>query len=342
MVNLLNYKNKKVFITGHTGFKGTWLYIWLKILGANVKGYSLNNCNSVVWYKLNNSLPVEQDVRNYDELYKELIEFEPDIIFHLSAQPLVLESYKNPFETFSINIQGTLNILEISRKLKNLKAIINVVTDKVYDNKEQLLGYKETDQLGGYDPYAVSKVCSELITKCYSDCFLSNNVLVSTCRAGNVIGGGDFSSNRLIPDIIKSKYKSNQSLVIRNPKSIRPFTYVLDVLYGYLLLGAKSLEGRHFFKNAWNFSNNDQTSVLYIVNKMNCQYIIEESEKHETNILLLNSNKAKKYLDWEAKYSIDMCLQETERWYKEYYENNKIITEGQIYNYMDIVNEEIN
>jgi len=336
VIDLTIYKDKKVFITGHYGFKGTWLFTWLKKLGAGVQGYSIPNYNAKVFKKLyKNEKENYQYITDYSELYMCMKNFNPDIIFHLAAQPLVLEGYANPHNTFYTNIKGTLNILEISKSCSNLKGFINITTDKVYENREQEIGYTEESQLGGYDPYAVSKVCSELITKCYSDCFLSNNVVVATCRAGNVIGGGDFSPDRIITDIMNCHF-NNKKLIIRHPNAVRPFTYILDIIYGYLSLGVKILEERCFFQGAWNFSTKEKTSVSYIVNKLGINYEIEESDKHETTVLMLDSSKSKEFLEWEPLFNIDMILSETFKWYKEYYNNEKIITGEQIDEYEEI------
>jgi len=248
------YRNKTVLITGHTGFKGSWLSLWLKKLGAYVIGYSLKEYpNTKHFFEL--KLDVENifaDVRDRDTLKKAIITYKPDIIFHLAAQSLVRESYRDPIATYETNVIGTLNLLEAVRNCEAVKAIVNVTTDKVYENKKQDSGYKETDNLGGFDPYSSSKACSEILTSSYRDSFFNNNkhkILIASARAGNVIGGGDWANDRLIPDITRAVIKK-EKVKIRNPASVRPWQHVLEPLSGYLLLGQKLLEGKKTFASA--------------------------------------------------------------------------------------------
>lgn len=236
------YKNKIVFITGHTGFKGTWLSLFLIHLGAKVIGYSLKpiiNPNLYSITKIKNKISSNYgDIRNYKLLNETLNKYKPEIIFHMAAQPLVLESYKSPHYTYETNIMGTLNILEIIRNTNYVKSFINITTDKVYKNKETMTGYRENEELDGFDPYSNSKSCSELITKTYVRSLIKNKVAISTVRAGNVIGGGDFSENRIIPDCTKALF-SNKCIEIRNPNSIRPYQHVLEPIFSYILLAFK-------------------------------------------------------------------------------------------------------
>jgi len=340
------YKNQRVFITGHTGFKGSWLAYMLYLLGAKVKGYSL----SPVWKHSHfNLLQLDKlieneynDIRNIFGLIKSIEKFKPTIIISAAAQPLVLESYRYPITTFNTNIIGTANLLEACRNIESLKGIVLITTDKIYENKESKKGYTEEDRLGCYDPYSASKVCAEVIIDCYRKSFYKDTTLVASVRAGNTIGGGDWGVNRLIPDIIKTVYE-NKNLDIRSPESIRPWTYILDVLSGYLLLGQKLLEGKKEFQGAWNFGSDETNfiSVQELLNKfsqhckVNYTINLEEANKFkETNILKLDSSKAKKLLKWKPKVNIDEAIQLTSEWYSEYYTKGNIITETQILNYL--------
>lgn len=344
------YKGKKVFLTGHSGFKGSWMMQWLELLGADVKGYSLEPSTepdhlSILHLKGKSSFA---SICNKENLENELVDFNPDIIFHLAAQPLVRYSYRNPYETYETNVMGTLNILEAGRKCTNLKAILCITTDKVYQNKEQSSGYSEEDQLGGYDPYSSSKACAEILISSYRDSFfnLSNykekhNVLLASARGGNVIGGGDWSDDRLIPDIIRAS-QSSGVLEIRNPKSVRPWQHVLDCLSGYLLLGQHLLQGKKEFAEAWNFGpiNEQAISVGEIVNLATLTGIsvnanIIPSELHETNFLRLNCNKALNNLLWKPLLDDHTMFEWTFDWYQHFY-NGKVLTIEQITAYSDL------
>ena len=273
------YKNKRVLITGNTGFKGTWLTYWLLKMGAIVKGLSLEPNTKPNHFSLLN-LDIETDfinINNYSNLKKSINNFKPEIIFHLAAQPIVRYSYNHPIETFNTNIIGTANIFEVSKNLKTLRAIVNITTDKCYENKEINYGYKETDPLGGFDPYSASKACSEIVTSSYRNSYFNiseynkkHTVLIASARAGNVIGGGDWSEDRLIPDIIKAAHNNSKSIV-RSPNSVRPWQHVLEPLTGYLLLGQKLLQGEKKFADAWNFgpSENEFCSVEEVLNIAN-------------------------------------------------------------------------
>lgn len=327
------YKNKKIYITGATGFKGSWLSAWLLRLGAIVKGYSLTE---LPHYK-NLKLDMQNDygdIRNFYLLQESIKEFAPDMVIHMAAQPLVKSSYLDSNYTFQTNIQGTVNLFESCRNLNNLAGIINVTTDKVFKDKNFQCSYSEIDELGGYDPYSSSKVCSEIITHSYRECFFKDAVIATT-RAGNVIGGGDFSKDRLIPDIIKAK-QNRETLQIRYPQSIRPFQFILDCLRGYLLLGEQILLNNKLVGTAWNFGSDDITTVEEIVKRSGINYTIKKSEFHETDVLLLNSNKSKIELKWKPKYDINQTLEKTFEWYDEYFTNNKIITVDQIDEYEKI------
>ena len=266
------YRNKRVLVTGHTGFKGSWLCKWLNHLGAEVFGYSLNPSTEPNHFDLSNP-KVNSHINNIQDLnsVKDFIaKSEPEIIFHLAAQPLVIKSYKEPLETFSTNIIGTANILEAARYVDTVKAVIIITTDKCYKNKECIYGYRETDELGGYDPYSASKACTELVTESYKNSFFNEDnsgLLIASARAGNVLGGGDWTSNRIFKDIAIAA-SEKEKLILRNPESIRPWQHVLEPLSGYLLLGQLLFQNRKEFAEPWNFgpSYNSNITVRELVN----------------------------------------------------------------------------
>ncbi|MDG1226408.1 MAG: CDP-glucose 4,6-dehydratase [Polaribacter sp.] len=337
------YKNKKVLLTGHTGFKGSWLALWLQQMGAIVYGYSLENQDEVNHLSLLN-LDIEEkigDIRNGEVLQQYFNDIQPDIVFHLAAQALVRKSYDDPVETFSTNVMGTLNIFEASRKTPSVKAIINVTTDKCYENKEWEWGYRENEAMGGYDPYSASKGCSELLTSSYRNSYFNNNdygknhnVLLASGRAGNVIGGGDWAVDRLIPDIIKAA-AIKKTVLIRNPLATRPWQHVLEPLSGYLTLGYKLLQKEISVADGWNFgpdinSNIQVGDIVKLSNEYWNAIQIEISkntnEHHEANLLMLDCTKANKNLKWNAVWGIDKTIDKTISWYKSYYENNKLLS----------------
>jgi len=335
------YKNKKIIVTGHTGFKGSWLTLWLKELGAEILGYSLEpstkpNLFEVLGLK-NHIHHVIGDVRDYDKLLAVFKEFQPKIVFHLAAQPLVRLSYKEPRHTYETNVMGTVNILEAVRKTDSVNVVINVTSDKCYENKEWVWGYRETDPMGGYDPYSSSKGCAELVTLAYLRSFFNpkdygktHNVAVSSVRAGNVIGGGDWREDRLISDCVKSLSKG-ESIVIRNPQAIRPWQFVLEPLSGYLWLGALMYHHGAEFAGAWNFGPNDDDILtvqelveLVIRHWGGGSYIIDSSKQpHEAKLLKLDTSKARYFLKWRPVYNIYEAVKETINWYKIYYNDNK-------------------
>ncbi len=333
MVNFDIYKDKKILVTGHTGFKGAWLSIWLHEIGAKVIGFSLEQYDNDYIFEssdLKNLIVDERgDICNIDRLKKIFAEHKPDIVFHLAAQSLVRRSYKSPLETINVNVMGTANILECIRESTSVKAGIMVTTDKCYKNKESRSGYMETDELGGYDLYSISKVCDELIIESYRNLFFSSK-LIASARAGNVIGGGDFAEDRIVPDCIRA-LKKNKSIQIRNPYSVRPWQHVLDVVNGYLLLGKRLLEGDKNFSQAWNFAPNLESVVTVkdIVNLVIEQWgtgrWVESKSKEgmvETKILTLNANKAKKLLGWNPKLDIKEAVKKTVEWYKKSQNSN--------------------
>lgn len=330
MKGVLNfYKGKKIFITGHTGFKGSWLTHLLLENGAKVKGYSKSpNTNPSLFDLLKLSTKIDsclEDINDYLILEKEILEFQPDFIFHLAAQPLVRYSYLNSIETHQTNIIGTANLLEISRKIKNKCVIVCITTDKVYKNKEWEYPYCETDELGGHDPYSSSKAAAELIISSYRESFFKkSNIQIASARAGNVIGGGDWSLDRLVPDLVKS-IEVNQELILRNPNSIRPWQHVLDPLFAYLKLGMLMSISEGKFDQAWNFGpkNNEEKSVLDVVTifyqtyDLPLKYEIKNSgQPHEAGILKLDISKASKFMNWMPRFNTETAIQRTALWYK--------------------------
>ena len=330
------YKNKKVFITGHTGFKGSWLCQILLNLGADVYGYALEPENKSLYniLKLGSKInSVYGDIRDLKKLKDVILNVNPDIIIHMAAQPLVLESYSNPVYTYDTNVMGTVNILESLRCLSNTKSFLNVTTDKVYENKEWVWGYRENENLCGYDPYSNSKSCSELVTYSYKNSFFSSveAVAISTARSGNVIGGGDFSANRIIPDCIKSAI-NNEPIFVRNPNSVRPYQHVMECLYGYLLLSMKQYEDKNF-EGAYNFGPNESDCVttgtlatLFCdIWGDNLKWYTENSNlPHEAQFLKLDCSKSKNMLYWNPIWNIIDSLKKIIEWTKTYYSNGDI------------------
>ncbi len=334
------YKGKKVLVTGHTGFKGSWLTLWLNELGADVIGYSLETPTNPSLFKilrLNKKIThIIGDVRDEKKIKKIFKKYKPEIVFHLAAQPLVRYSYKYPRLTYETNIMGTVNTFEAARETKSVKVIINITTDKCYKNKESIVGYEENDPMGGYDPYSSSKGCSELITSAYRNSFFNpkdfkekHNVIISSVRAGNVIGGGDWAEDRLIPDCIRALTK-NETLIIRSPNAVRPWQYVLEPLSGYLHLGSVMWNKGIKYGQAWNFGpeNKDILKVEEVLKKVITIFgkgnykVKEENKLHETKLLMLNIKKAKDLLKWRPIYNVNESIKKTIEWYRNYYNNS--------------------
>ena len=331
------YKNKKVLVTGHTGFKGSWLSLLLTLLGAEVVGFSLEPDTEP---NLFNILSLEKhlisiigDIRNKDAIEKVLILHKPDFIFHLAAQPLVRRSYIEPHLTFETNIMGTVNLLEAVRKSNFEGVVINVTSDKCYENSGGTHCFKENDPMGGYDPYSASKGASEIVTAAYRNSFLnpknygiSHKVTLASARAGNVIGGGDWSEDRLIPDIVRALY-NKEEIIIRSPHAVRPWQHVLECVSGYLLLGANIYGNPIEFAEGWNFGSNENTimTVEEILLKSlelwgSGKYkVIPEKNLKEAAFLRLDISKAKEKLGWQPVYDINQSLEKTISWYKNYY-----------------------
>ena len=321
------YKNKKVLVTGATGFKGSWLSYWLHILGAKVFaiGYTPNK-NKNLFYSLNLHKKINiniLDIRNKKKLNYYINKIKPQIVFHLAAQPLILESYKEPYKTYEVNTFGTLNILEICTKFSFVKSLICVTSDKCYESNFSTKGFKETDRLGGVDPYSGSKAAAEIIIKTYTESFKKKKLGIASARAGNVIGGGDQSQNRLIPDIVNCLNK-RKKIFIRNPDFNRPWQHVLDPLYGYLILASKLYRDPKKYSGPWNFGTekNTVTSVIKIVKLAIKSWghgelmINKEKKLYEQTNLQLNIDKSKKILKWKPKYKIQDSVKLTIEWYK--------------------------
>ena len=327
------YTGKRVFLTGHTGFKGSWLSLWLTNLGAEVCGYSLApNTKPSMFEELNIEDKIAKsvigDILDEEKLQQTINEFKPDIVFHLAAQPLVRLSYSEPVMTYKTNVIGSLNVLEAARHCPSVRAFVNVTTDKCYENKEINRGYKEDEPMGGYDMYSSSKGCVEILSSSFRRSFLQEvgTMAMATARAGNVIGGGDWALDRLIPDCVRSINKGID-IEIRNPIAVRPWQHVLEPLSGYLLLGQKLLEDGKKYADGFNFGPNED-SVLTVaeVSQMACDFygkgkviVGEKSPLHEAGLLMLNIEKAKTILGWTPTLTAKQAIQNTIEWYKHFY-----------------------
>lgn len=327
------FSGKKVFITGHTGFKGAWLTLWMQMLGADVKGYSLPPYHHDLYSKIKKNLKVRSvlaDIRDQKKLEKEILNFEPDFIFHLAAQSLVRKSYKDPLYTFETNITGTANLLYSILKLKKKCNVVVITTDKVYENMEWIYPYRETDRLGGYDPYSASKAGAEIVTDSMRNSFFNpakyskHKKAISTARAGNVIGGGDLAEDRLIPDIVKA-ISADKTIVIRNPDSVRPWQFVLEPLSGYMLLASKMNEEPVKFQRAYNFGPDPSDSLnvrsildiaLDIFGKGKYKIEKKKDQPHEAGLLRLDISKAREILKWNPTLDTIESVYKTIEWYK--------------------------
>lgn len=323
------WSNKKVFITGHTGFKGSWLTLWLNYLGAEIMGYSLPVSKNEYLFKklkLKSQFKIKSifgDINNLNYLKKNIKNFKPDIVFHLAAQPIVIDSYKRPIKTLNTNIIGTANLLESCIKIDNLKSIVIITTDKCYENNDSHNNFKEKDKLGGDDPYSASKAACEIITNSYSKSFLSS-VGIATARSGNVIGGGDRGKERLVTDIISS-IKYNKILNLRNPRSTRPWQHVFETLNGYIMLGEKLYNNRTKFNGPWNFGpSHKKISTKDIAKKISKLWgkdIIfnypSKAQFKEKKYLSLNSKKSNTKLKWKNKFSLDETIFQIVEWEKQ-------------------------
>jgi len=351
-----SWKGKKVFLTGHTGFKGAWLSVWLDSLGAKVTGYALKPPTKPSLFELAGlARRIKSnigDVRDAAKIKRALLAAKPEIVIHMAAQPLVRESYRAPAETYETNVMGTVNLLEAVRACGSVKAVVNVTTDKCYENKEHLRGYKEVEPLGGYDPYSSSKACSELVTSAYRNSFFNpadykkHGVALASARAGNVIGGGDWAADRLIPDIIRAVLRG-EKVLIRNPYSIRPWQHVLEPLAGYLRLAESLYTGGIRYAGAWNFGpdSGDARDVEWIVKRMFSAwpeapgYVIDKGRHpHEANFLKLDSSKARRELAWKPRWHIGQAIDKIVSWTRDYQDGKDMreVCLGQIRDYTAI------
>jgi CDP-glucose 4,6-dehydratase len=346
------FKNKTIIITGHTGFKGSWLTLWLGILGAKIIGISKDIPSKPSFFEAlkikNKIIDIKLDLINLEKLKKIFKKYQPDYVFHLAAQALVKKSYIKPVETFQSNAIGTLNVLEALRHFKKKCITVLITSDKSYKNIEIKRGYREEDHLGGLDPYSSSKASAEFIIQSYINSFFkikSNNKLIAVARAGNVIGGGDWSKDRIIPDCVKA-WSKNQTVIVRNPKSTRPWQHVFEALRGYLVLAINlkknsNLHGQVFNFGPKNSQNKTVIELIYQARKLwkNIKHKVIKFKTidHESQLLKLNSSKAKKYLNWEAKLEFSKTIKMVIDWYKYYYFNKRDLHKfsvDQLKNYM--------
>lgn len=346
------YEGKRVFLTGHTGFKGSWMAYWLKEMGAIIKGYSLAP-NTKPSHIENLDLNIEAvygDIRDHERLSKELLEFSPDIVFHMAAQPLVRYSYREPRETYETNVIGSLNLYEACRNCPSVKSIVSITTDKVYENNEWVWGYRENDRLGGKDPYSASKAAMEIMTNSYQTSYFNvdkfgkeHEILLGVARAGNVIGGGDWAEDRLIPDIIRASLEGKPT-EIRSPDAVRPWQHVLEPLSGYLLLGQKLIEKQKKFADAFNFGPlvHEELTVAEVCNLLKDEwrkvdYVIKKPDVSlpESRLLKLDCTKANKELGWKPVWTTKEGISKTVDWYKSFYDEGNIQTKSDLVEYVD-------
>jgi CDP-glucose 4,6-dehydratase len=353
-MNTTFWKSRKVFLTGHTGFKGSWLALWLLSMGADLCGYALDPPTDPSLYRLldldRQLKSIRADVRDLAALQSAMGDFQPEIVIHLAAQPLVRLSYQSPVETYATNVLGTVHLLEAVRNTPSVRSVVVVTSDKCYENQEWHWPYREHEPMGGHDPYSSSKGCAELVTAAYRRSFFHSNgraghpVAVASARAGNVIGGGDWALDRLVPDIMRA-WAVNQPVVIRNPEAVRPWQHVLEPLAGYLALAERLFNDGASFAEAWNFgpSDSDARPVSYLVSELARLWgdgaawqSVELEQIHEAHLLRLDSSKARAQLGWTPHWSLDRTLAETVEWYRVFYrgEDVRALTLNQIQSFM--------
>ena len=323
------WSGKRVLLTGHTGFKGSWMSLWLQSLGANLQGFALSPPTKPSLFETANvakgMLHVTGDIRDYTNVLAQMKFFQPDIVLHMAAQPLVRLSYQEPIETYTTNVMGTVHVLEAARQCGSVRAIVNITSDKCYENREWVWGYREDESMGGHDPYSSSKACAELVSASYRSSFLKDaQIALGTARAGNVIGGGDWAFERLVPDILRA-LQNKEPIVIRNPDAIRPWQHVLEPLSGYLLLAENLFTHGELVAEAWNFGpkNEDARPVKWVVNEL-CKAWGESSgwriqpgpHPHEANFLKLDTSKALQRLNWAPRWTLDNALKHTIAWHQ--------------------------
>lgn len=344
------WRDRRVFLTGHTGFKGGWLSLWLAMRGAQIRGYALDPAtepNLFTAASVSGSLDdVRGDTRDYPKLEAAMTGFAPEVVFHLAAQPLVRRSYADPLVTFATNILGTAHVMDAIRKTPSVRAVVCITSDKCYLNQEWVWPYRETDPLGGYDPYSASKACAEIVIAAYRSSYFpehrvhEHHVKVATARAGNVIGGGDWSEDRLIPDLVRG-FQAKRPMLIRQPHAIRPWQHVLEPLHGYMLLAEKLLAGDAHSANSFNFGPGDEEpwSVERIANKLAAMWgdgatwmVDSVPEMHEAHLLRLDSSRAQAELGWRPRLGIDRALVWTLDWYRSWQQgaDMKEVTQSQI------------
>jgi len=329
-VNIAYWRGKKVFVTGHTGFKGSWLSLWLQSMGACVKGFALEPPTSPSLFEqagVANGMESEiGDIRDLVAIKASMTAFNPDVLIHMAAQPLVRLSYREPVETYATNVMGTVHVLESARQCSNLKAIVNVTTDKCYENQEWVWGYRENEPMGGHDPYSNSKGCSELVTAAYRSSFFNteDTPALASARAGNVIGGGDWAEDRLIPDILRA-IEQQQPVIIRNPQATRPWQHVLEPLSGYLILAEKLFTEGTGYAEGWNFGprDDDVQPVEWILNHIVEQWgagaswqLDTNPQPHEAQLLKLDISKAAAQLKWQPRWSLEQALDSIVEWHQ--------------------------
>ncbi|MBS3947119.1 MAG: CDP-glucose 4,6-dehydratase [Dethiobacter sp.] len=349
-VNPAFWYGKKVFLTGHTGFKGSWLSLWLQSMGSVVKGYALSPPTQPALFniaKVGASMESQiGDIRDLATISASMKAFNADILIHMAAQPLVRLSYREPVETYATNVMGTVHVLEAARQCQNLRAIVNVTTDKCYENHEWEWGYRENEPMGGHDPYSNSKGCSELVTTAYRNSFFntSETAALASARSGNVVGGGDWAEDRLIPDILRS-FEIQQPVIIRNPQATRPWQHVMEPLSGYLILAEHLYVQGHAFAEGWNFGpkEDDAQPVQWIVEHLvegwgsGAQWRLDVgAQLHEANYLKLDISKAKARLGWHPRWSLAVALEKTINWHQAYLgaADMQAYTHQQIQDYM--------
>lgn len=355
MIDASFWQGKRVFITGHTGFKGSWLTLWLHSMGAVLKGFSLNPPTEPSLYQCAAVDSVIDstigDIRDFDKLYSAINEFKPEIVFHMAAQPLVRLSYDEPIETYSTNVMGTVHLLEAVKRVGGVKAVVNITSDKCYENREWVWGYRENEAMGGYDPYSNSKGCAELVASSYRSSFFNekdyakHGVALASVRAGNVIGGGDWAKDRLIPDILRS-FENQQTVIIRNPHAIRPWQHVLEPLSGYIIIAQRLYSEGPAFAEGWNFGprEDDAMPVQFIVETMvkiwgdDAAWKLDgEDHPHEAHYLKLDCSKARSRLQWQPRWDLVETLGRIVRWHKAWIagEDMLVLTRREINEYMN-------
>lgn len=349
-VNHTFWCNRRVLVTGHTGFKGSWLCLWLQVMGAKVHGFALPPPTKPSLFQeadiAGGMISRLGDVRDLSQVIETFREIEPEIVIHMAAQPLVRLSYAEPISTFATNVMGTAHIMEAVRQISTVRAIVNVTTDKCYENKEWIWGYREEEPMGGHDPYSSSKGCAELVTQAYRRSFFNTSgVAVASARAGNVIGGGDWALDRLVPDTLRA-FESRRPVIIRNPASIRPWQHVLEPLAGYLQLAERLCEDRYAWSEAWNFGprDTDAKSVQWIVERLASEWangvtwqVDESHHPHEANYLKLDCSKANQRLGWTPRWDLGQAITRIVSWHKAWIDGAPVrnLCEKEIIDYMD-------